>query len=74
MGYVKSSENANNQENKSSHSNTLGFLSGGMSTNEDTFTSNCALKKYDESSFAGISTELQITKVSNEAVDKENNA
>jgi hypothetical protein len=65
----------NNEINKDfrSSSNANAILSGGISTNEDTYTSNGALKKSDESSFAGNLSELQTTKLSNEAVDKENN-
>ena len=55
---------------KSNCSATIGVLSGGMSTNEDTQNSNGAFKKSD-GSFTLIS-ELQTTKNSNELVDKEN--
>jgi hypothetical protein len=63
----------NNEEFRSS-SNVNCILSGGMSTNEDTYASNGPFKRSEDSSLNGNSSELQTTKVSNENIDKENKA
>jgi hypothetical protein len=57
-----------NDYNSTTNPNCI--YSGGLSTNEDTYNSNGAFKKSDESS-AGNSFELQMTKLSNEQPEKE---
>lgn len=57
-----------NDYNSTTNHNCI--YSGGLSTNEDTYNSNGAFKKSDESS-ACNSSELQMTKLSNELPEKE---